>query len=84
MSRIATPRLVLPERRLPNAFGEYDETPQRQAGYVADFADAGLVNLVGGCCGTTPAHIAEIARVVEGVAARGAGDAVALRLGLSR
>ena len=55
-----------PNAGLPNAFGEYDESPKRQAGYVAEFAEAGLVNLVGGCCGTTPAHIAEIARVVEG------------------
>ncbi|BBY83299.1 methionine synthase [Mycolicibacterium pulveris] len=55
-----------PNAGLPNAFAEYDETPERQAGYVADFADAGFVNLVGGCCGTTPAHIAEIAKVVEG------------------
>uniref|UniRef100_UPI0019161438 homocysteine S-methyltransferase family protein n=1 Tax=Mycobacterium intracellulare TaxID=1767 RepID=UPI0019161438 len=37
-----------------------------QAGYIADFAEAGLVNLVGGCCGTAPPHIAEIAKVVEG------------------
>ncbi|CAJ1502227.1 methionine synthase [[Mycobacterium] burgundiense] len=55
-----------PNAGLPNAFAEYDETPQRQAAYLADFADAGFVNLVGGCCGTTPAHIAEIAKVVEG------------------
>lgn len=55
-----------PNAGLPNAFAEYDETPERQAGYVADFADAGFVNLVGGCCGTTPAHIAAIAEAVEG------------------
>ncbi len=55
-----------PNAGLPNAFGEYDETPERQAGYIADFAEAGLVNLVGGCCGTAPPHIAEIAKVVEG------------------
>ena len=55
-----------PNAGLPNAFGEYDESPVCQAGYIADFVDAGLVNLVGGCCGTTPAHIAEIAKVVEG------------------
>ncbi len=59
-----------PNAGLPNAFGEYDESPKRQAGYVEDFADAGLVNMVGGCCGTTPAHIAEIAKVVEGKAPR--------------
>ncbi|WP_167101861.1 methionine synthase [Mycobacterium sp. DL592] len=55
-----------PNAGLPNAFGEYDESPKRQASYVADFVEAGLVNMVGGCCGTTPAHIAEIAKVVEG------------------
>ncbi|KUH64866.1 methionine synthase [Mycolicibacterium novocastrense] len=55
-----------PNAGLPNAFAEYDETPERQAGYVADFAEAGFVNMVGGCCGTTPAHIAKIAEAVEG------------------
>ena len=55
-----------PNAGLPNAFGEYDESPAAQAGYIAEFAEAGLVNLVGGCCGTTPEHIAEIAKVVEG------------------
>ncbi|OPX08837.1 methionine synthase [Mycobacterium sp. AT1] len=55
-----------PNAGLPNAFGEYDESPEAQAGYIAEFAEAGLVNLVGGCCGTTPEHIAEIAKVVEG------------------
>src|SRR4051795_13086355 len=54
-----------PNAGLPNAFGEYDESPEAQAGYIAEFAEAGLVNLVGGCCGTTPVHIAEIAKVVE-------------------
>ena len=55
-----------PNAGLPNAFGEYDESPESQAGYIGEFAAAGLVNLVGGCCGTTPAHIAEIAKAVEG------------------
>ncbi len=55
-----------PNAGLPNAFGEYDESPERQASYLAEFAEAGLLNIVGGCCGTTPAHIAEIAKVVEG------------------
>jgi 5-methyltetrahydrofolate--homocysteine methyltransferase len=55
-----------PNAGLPNAFGEYDESPEAQASYIQEFAEAGLVNLVGGCCGTTPAHIAEIAKVVEG------------------
>lgn len=59
-----------PNAGLPNAFGEYDESPERQAGYIADFAEAGLVNLVGGCCGTAPPHIAEIAKVVDGKSPR--------------
>ena len=59
-----------PNAGLPNAFGEYDESPEAQAGYIKEFAEAGLVNLVGGCCGTTPEHIAEIAKVVEGVPQR--------------
>lgn len=67
MARIADTFVsCYPNAGLPNAFGEYDETPERQAGYIADFAEAGLVNIVGGCCGTAPPHIAEIARVVEG------------------
>ncbi|RAU98375.1 methionine synthase [Mycobacterium colombiense] len=71
MSRIADTFVsCYPNAGLPNAFGEYDETPQRQAGYIADFAEAGLVNLVGGCCGTAPPHIAEIAKVVEGKSPR--------------
>jgi 5-methyltetrahydrofolate--homocysteine methyltransferase len=59
-----------PNAGLPNAFGEYDERPQDTAGVLAEFADAGFVNLVGGCCGTTPAHIAAIAAAVEGRAPR--------------
>ena len=71
MSRIADTFVsCYPNAGLPNAFGEYDESPERQAGYIAEFAEAGLVNLVGGCCGTAPPHIAEIARVVAGKAPR--------------
>jgi len=71
MSRVADTFVsAYPNAGLPNAFGEYDETPERQAGYIGEFADAGLVNLVGGCCGTTPEHIAEIAKAVEGKAQR--------------
>ena len=67
MARIADTFVsCYPNAGLPNAFGEYDESPERQAGYIAEFAEAGLVNLVGGCCGTAPPHIAEIAKVVEG------------------
>ena len=67
MSRIADTFVsCYPNAGLPNAFGEYDESPECQAGYLAEFAESGFVNLVGGCCGTAPAHIAEIARAVEG------------------
>ncbi|GAB6197016.1 homocysteine S-methyltransferase family protein [Lysobacter xanthus] len=59
-----------PNAGLPNAFGGYDETPEDMAAVIGEFAEAGLVNLVGGCCGTTPAHIAAIAAVVRGVAPR--------------
>lgn len=59
-----------PNAGLPNAFGGYDETPEDMAGVLREFAEAGLLNLVGGCCGTTPEHIAAIAKVVEGVAPR--------------
>ncbi len=50
-----------PNAGLPNAFGEYDETPEAMARVIGEFATAGLVNIVGGCCGTTPPHIAAIA-----------------------
>src|SRR4051812_14190903 len=53
-----------PNAGLPNAFGEYDESPEETAAVLAEFAEAGFVNLVGGCCGTTPAHIAAIADTV--------------------
>ena len=59
-----------PNAGLPNAFGEYDETPEQMAAIVGEFARAGLVNLVGGCCGTTPAHIKAIADAVRDVAPR--------------
>ena len=53
-----------PNAGLPNAFGQYDEGPQDTAVQVADFAREGLVNVVGGCCGTTPDHIRAIAEAV--------------------
>jgi 5-methyltetrahydrofolate--homocysteine methyltransferase len=59
-----------PNAGLPNAFGEYDETPEQMAATIGEFARSGLVNLVGGCCGTTPAHIRAIAEAVRGVAPR--------------
>ncbi len=57
---------VYPNAGLPNAFGGYDEEPDTTAGHLAEWADAGMVNVVGGCCGTTPAHISAIARAVAG------------------
>nr|WP_270888338.1 methionine synthase [Pedococcus sp. 5OH_020] len=51
-----------PNAGLPNAFGEYDETPEAMSAVVGEFARSGLVNLLGGCCGTTPDHIAAIAK----------------------
>ena len=53
-----------PNAGLPNAFGGYDETPQETAHHLHDFAAESMVNIVGGCCGTTPAHIAAIAAAV--------------------
>jgi 5-methyltetrahydrofolate--homocysteine methyltransferase len=55
-----------PNAGLPNALGCYDETPDQTAAILGEFAEAGLVNVVGGCCGTTPAHIAAIADAVAG------------------
>jgi 5-methyltetrahydrofolate--homocysteine methyltransferase len=57
-----------PNAGLPNAFGEYDETPEDTAGVLEEFAASGLVNLLGGCCGTTPAHITAIATAIKGKA----------------
>ena len=59
-----------PNAGLPNAFGGYDEGPEEMSEMLGEFARAGLLNLVGGCCGTTPDHIRAIAAAVEGVAPR--------------
>jgi 5-methyltetrahydrofolate--homocysteine methyltransferase len=59
-----------PNAGLPNAFGLYDEAPEETAAHLEEWASSGLVNILGGCCGTTPAHIAAIARAVEGKAPR--------------
>lgn len=70
-----------PNAGLPNAFGEYDESPAEMAAVLGEFAANGWVNLVGGCCGSTPAHIAAIAQAVRGRAPRVLPAAVpALRL----
>lgn len=59
-----------PNAGLPNEFGEYDDTPKHMAGVLGDFAEQGWLNMVGGCCGTTPDHIRAIAEAVEGKAPR--------------
>ena len=59
-----------PNAGLPNAFGGYDETPDQTSALLQEFAESGLVNIVGGCCGTTPAHIERIAESVRGLAPR--------------
>ena len=71
LSRVA-PTFVSthPNAGLPNEFGGYDESPEYMAGVLREFAESGLVNLVGGCCGTTPAHIKAIAEAVAGLPPR--------------
>lgn len=59
-----------PNAGLPNEFGGYDQGPKEMAGLIQEFASAGLVNVVGGCCGTSPAHIQAIAEAVEGITPR--------------
>ncbi|EPN8462593.1 methionine synthase [Vibrio cidicii] len=59
-----------PNAGLPNAFGEYDLSPQEMAVHVKEWAQSGFINLVGGCCGTTPEHIRHMALAVDGVAPR--------------
>ena len=60
-----------PNAGLPNAFGEYDETPEQMAEQIKEYVEKGLVNIVGGCCGTTPEHITAIANVVAPYPPRG-------------
>jgi 5-methyltetrahydrofolate--homocysteine methyltransferase len=71
-----------PNAGLPNEFGHYDEGPEAMAGQLGEFAASGLVNIIGGCCGTTPDHIRAIARAVAGKAPRKI-PAIAPRLRLS-
>lgn len=59
-----------PNAGLPNAMGEYDEQPAETASFLDDWAKQGFVNIVGGCCGTTPDHIKEIAKAVKGIRPR--------------
>jgi 5-methyltetrahydrofolate--homocysteine methyltransferase len=67
LSRLAdTLVAAYPNAGLPNAFGEYDEEPHQTAGSLEEWASSGLVNILGGCCGTTPDHIRAIAKAVAG------------------
>jgi len=63
--------MAYPNAGLPNELGEYDELPDETAALISEWLDDGLVNIVGGCCGTTPEHISAIARATEGVSPRG-------------
>ncbi|KAH8029120.1 hypothetical protein HPB51_022704 [Rhipicephalus microplus] len=62
--------ICYPNAGLPNEFGEYDETPEAMADRIKEFAESGLVNVVGGCCGTTPEHVRAIADAVRGLKPR--------------
>jgi 5-methyltetrahydrofolate--homocysteine methyltransferase len=67
LSRLAdTLVAAYPNAGLPNAFGQYDEEPDQTAAHLREWAGSGLVNILGGCCGTTPEHIAAIAAAVAG------------------
>jgi 5-methyltetrahydrofolate--homocysteine methyltransferase len=71
LSRIADCYVsAYPNAGLPNAFGEYDEAACETAELIKEFATSGFVNIVGGCCGTTPAHISHIREAVQGIAPR--------------
>jgi 5-methyltetrahydrofolate--homocysteine methyltransferase len=62
--------MVYPNAGLPNDLGQYDELPEETAALVREWADAGQVNILGGCCGSTPAHIAAMAKTVRGLPGR--------------
>ena len=73
LARIATCYVsCYPNAGLPNAFGQYDELPDETGQLLREFADSGFVNIIGGCCGTTPDHIRAVARAVAGAAAAAA------------
>jgi 5-methyltetrahydrofolate--homocysteine methyltransferase len=83
IARIADTRVSAhPNAGLPNAMAEYDETPEETAAFIREWAEAGWLNITGGCCGTTPAHIAAIAKAVAGCRPR-AVPAIAPKLRLS-
>ena len=71
LARMADVRIsCYPNAGLPNAFGEYDERPEETAGLLREFAESGFVNLLGGCCGTTPEHVRAVAEAVRDVPPR--------------
>ncbi|MGO2162492.1 MAG: methionine synthase [Vibrio toranzoniae] len=71
MSRISECNVSAhPNAGLPNAFGEYDLSPEEMAEHVKEWAESGFLNLIGGCCGTTPEHIRQMAEAVEGLTPR--------------
>lgn len=71
LARIAdTLVAAYPNAGLPNEFGDYDETPETTSGMVGEWAESGIVNILGGCCGTTDKHIAAIARAAKGASPR--------------
>ena len=71
LSRVATCYVSAhPNAGLPNEFGEYDQSPDEMATLVKEFATSGFINMLGGCCGTTPDHIRAIAEAVDGVTPR--------------
>ncbi|WP_411289276.1 homocysteine S-methyltransferase family protein [Phenylobacterium sp.] len=71
LSRIADTLVsAYPNAGLPNAFGEYDETPDQTGHQLHEWAEHGIVNILGGCCGTTPDHIAHVAQAVAGLEPR--------------
>lgn len=82
ISKAADTRIIAyPNAGLPNAFGEYDETPEETSAMLGEWAASGLVNILGGCCGTTPEHIEAIAGAAAGKPSRtipGAGAAMRL------
>jgi len=82
LSRVAdTLVAAYPNAGLPNAMGQYDEQPHETAHFIEEWAQSGLVNIVGGCCGTTPDHIRHVAEEVAGIAPRTVPERpVAMRL----
>jgi 5-methyltetrahydrofolate--homocysteine methyltransferase len=84
LAAVAETRVIAyPNAGLPNSMGEYDEGPHDMACHIKPWAQEGLVNIVGGCCGSTPAHIASIKAEVEGFPPRPAASQLERRMRLS-